>query len=101
MIKIVKTKLDSPTNRLLSNQYTKEVINYQNSDQYYKSLTEKLEKAVKENWYCVYINNHFISELSDEWISKNIKDEYVDMNSYFLFKSDKDAVLFSLKWSSK
>jgi hypothetical protein len=58
-------------------------------------LTVKAESLVKQGW----IQIPFTVKISIDWFNENIRDEYAMILGKMYFKSQEDAVLYSLTWS--
>lgn len=108
-MKMVKTKVQATT-RKLNAKYTVEEaqeLEHEIGDELAKILQEEIDKEilakikgqqlVMEGWTKI----PFTVKCSIDWFKENIQDEYSMLGGAMYFKSQGDAVLYSLTWSDK
>ena len=106
---MVKTKVNALA-RQLSGIYTTEEsqdIQHHISDELAKILQEEIDKEiilelkaqqlVNEGWIMI----PFTVKISIDWFKKNMQDEYAMVLGKMYFKSQEDAVLYSLTWAEQ
>lgn len=69
--------------KILQEQIDKEVL-----------MTIKAEELIKQGWFMI----PFAVKTSINWFKENIKDEYAMILGKMYFKSQEDAVFYTLTW---
>jgi hypothetical protein len=108
--KIEKTVVQAKSRTLKATWTTKMAADLTSeiNDNLAKILQEELDREVlreaekatlkSQGWTEVIQNTK--AEISDDWCSRFIKDEYRVYGNCWYFKDERDATFFSLKWSS-
>lgn len=120
-MKIEKVKVNT-TSRKLNAKYTMQIMQEAKAkigDAAYDELAKILQKEIDreiledlkmtqleiEGWIKIPIQPLYklyaLPYDQRDWLEDNMTDEYVTFNKAILFKSHDDAVLYSLKWSSR
>ena len=105
-MKIVKTKVQAKK-RALADTWTMEeqqVIEHEIGEGLAKILQEQIDKEIimsikaeeliKQGWFMI----PFAVKTSINWFKENIKDEYAMILGKMYFKSQEDAVFYTLTW---
>jgi hypothetical protein len=113
-MKIVKTTVQTKSRRLSANYTMEEIqpllsslLTDESYDDFAKIiqeeidreivLTVKAEGLVKQGWIMI----PFTVKISIDWFKENMQDEYAMILGKMYFKSQEDAVLYSLTWSNQ
>ena len=108
-MKIVKTKVNALARQLSGIYTTEESQDTQHhiSDELAKILQEEIDKEiirelkaqqlVNEGWIMI----PFTVKISIDWFKENMQDEYAMILGKMYFKSQQDAVLYSLIWAEQ
>lgn len=62
--------------------------------------TEILFDLMKQlGWHSVELDTPVDEQVAAEWLSKNASGKYKGRRQHWVFENEKDAVVFSLRWS--